>query len=91
MAIQGDSVWDLLAARRAGCLGIGVLSEDMGKKRGLSGVSGSGRLTGSLDEVGIRIMDQVVKEQATRSRTNLLRANLPRQTFHRSPVINNAA
>jgi beta-phosphoglucomutase-like phosphatase (HAD superfamily) len=24
--VMGDSVWDLLAARRAGCLGIGVLS-----------------------------------------------------------------
>src|ERR1700761_7692654 len=30
--VVGDSVWDLLAARRAGCLGIGVLSGDMARK-----------------------------------------------------------
>lgn len=30
--VVGDSVWDLLAARRAGCLGIGVLSGGYGKE-----------------------------------------------------------
>jgi HAD superfamily hydrolase (TIGR01509 family) len=30
--VVGDSVWDLLAARRAGCLGIGLLSGGYGKK-----------------------------------------------------------
>jgi HAD superfamily hydrolase (TIGR01509 family) len=30
--VVGDSVWDLLAARRAGCLGIGLLSGGYGKE-----------------------------------------------------------
>ena len=30
--VIGDSVWDLLAARRADCIGIGLLSGAMGKK-----------------------------------------------------------
>jgi phosphoglycolate phosphatase-like HAD superfamily hydrolase len=30
--VVGDSVWDLLAARRAGCLGIGLLSGDYGRE-----------------------------------------------------------
>jgi HAD superfamily hydrolase (TIGR01509 family) len=30
--VVGDSVWDLLAARRAGCLGVGLLSGAMEKK-----------------------------------------------------------
>jgi hypothetical protein len=30
--VVGDSVWDLLAARRGGCLGIGLLSGGYGKE-----------------------------------------------------------
>ena len=30
--VVGDSVWDLLAARRAGCLGIGLLSGGYGRE-----------------------------------------------------------
>ena len=58
--VVGDSVWDLLAARRAGALGVGLLSG------GYGGRSSNGRArTGStpdpadlldhLDEIGVRI------------------------------------
>jgi HAD superfamily hydrolase (TIGR01509 family) len=60
--VVGDSVWDLLAARRAGCLGIGLLSGGYGKEE-LEQVGAyrvyldpADFLT-HLDEVGIRIMD----------------------------------
>jgi phosphoglycolate phosphatase-like HAD superfamily hydrolase len=60
--VVGDSVWDLLAARRAGCLGIGVLSGGYGKEE-LEQVGAyrvyldPADLLAHLDEVGIRIMD----------------------------------
>ena len=60
--VVGDSVWDLLAARRAGCLGIGVLSGGYGKEE--LEQAGAYRvyqdpadLLARLDEVGIRIAD----------------------------------
>jgi HAD superfamily hydrolase (TIGR01509 family) len=60
--VVGDSVWDLLAARRAGCLGIGLLSGGYGKQE-LEQV-GAYRVYQDpadflihLDEVGIRIVD----------------------------------
>jgi HAD superfamily hydrolase (TIGR01509 family) len=60
--VVGDSVWDQLAARRAGCLGIGLLSGGYGKEE-LEQVGAyrvyldpADFLT-HLDEVGIRIMD----------------------------------
>jgi HAD superfamily hydrolase (TIGR01549 family) len=57
--VVGDSVWDLLAARRAGALGIGVLSggygfdelQSAGAYRVYDDPAG---LLGHLDEVGIR-------------------------------------
>jgi HAD superfamily hydrolase (TIGR01509 family) len=60
--VVGDSVWDLLAARRAGCLGIGLLSGGYGKEE-LEQVGAyrvyldPADLLAHLDEVGIRIMD----------------------------------
>lgn len=58
--VVGDSVWDLLGARRAGCLGIGVLSGGYGKEE-LERV-GAYRvyqdvadMLAHLDEVGVRI------------------------------------
>jgi HAD superfamily hydrolase (TIGR01509 family) len=60
--VIGDSVWDLLAARRAGCLGIGVLSGGYGKEE-LEQVGAyrvyqdPADLLNHLDEVGIRSMD----------------------------------
>lgn len=60
--VVGDSVWDLLAARRAGCLGIGVLSGGYGKEE-LEQVGAyrvyldPADLLAHLDEIGIRIMD----------------------------------
>jgi HAD superfamily hydrolase (TIGR01509 family) len=60
--VVGDSVWDLLAARRAGCLGIGVLSGGYGKEE-LEQVGAyrvyqdPADLLAHLDEVGIRITD----------------------------------
>jgi HAD superfamily hydrolase (TIGR01509 family) len=60
--VVGDSVWDLLAARRAGCLGIGVLSGGYGKAE-LEQVGAyrvyqdPADLLLHLDEVGIRIAD----------------------------------
>jgi HAD superfamily hydrolase (TIGR01509 family) len=61
--VVGDSVWDLLAARRAGCLGIGLLSGGYGKEE-LEQVGAyrvyqdPAELLTRLDEVGIRTMDQ---------------------------------
>jgi HAD superfamily hydrolase (TIGR01509 family) len=57
--VVGDSVWDLLAARRAGALGIGLLSGGYGREELL--YSGAFRvyddprdLLEHLDEVGVR-------------------------------------
>jgi HAD superfamily hydrolase (TIGR01509 family) len=61
--VVGDSVWDLLAARRAGCLGIGLLSGGYGKEE-LEQVGAyrvyqdPAELLTRLDEVGIRTIDQ---------------------------------
>lgn len=57
--VVGDSVWDLLAARRAGCLGIGVLSGGYGndelQQAGAYRVyQDPADLLEHLDEVGIR-------------------------------------
>jgi HAD superfamily hydrolase (TIGR01509 family) len=61
--VVGDSVWDLLAARRAGCLGTGLLSGGYGKEE-LEQV-GAYRvyqdpavLLSHLDEIGIRVVDE---------------------------------
>jgi HAD superfamily hydrolase (TIGR01509 family) len=60
--VVGDSVWDLLAARRAGCLGIGVLSGGYGKEE-LQQVGAyrvyqdPADLLAHLDEVGVRLAD----------------------------------
>ena len=60
--VVGDSVWDLLAARRAGCLGIGLLSGGYGKEE-LEQVGAyrvyldPADLLTHLDEVGVRIVD----------------------------------
>jgi HAD superfamily hydrolase (TIGR01509 family) len=60
--VVGDSVWDLLAARRAGCLGIGLLSGGYGKEE-LEQVGAyrvyqdPADLLMHLDEVGIRIVN----------------------------------
>ena len=60
--VVGDSVWDLLAARRAGCLGVGLLSGGYGKEE-LEQVGAyrvyqdPADLLGHLDEVGVRIVD----------------------------------
>jgi HAD superfamily hydrolase (TIGR01509 family) len=60
--VVGDSVWDLLAARRAGCLGIGLLSGGYGKEE-LEQVGAyrvyqdPADLLTHLDEVGVRITD----------------------------------
>lgn len=60
--VVGDSVWDLLAARRAGCLGIGLLSGGYGKEE-LEQVGAyrvyqdPADLLAHLDEVGVRIVD----------------------------------
>jgi HAD superfamily hydrolase (TIGR01549 family) len=61
-AVVGDSVWDLLAARRAGALGIGVLSGGYGgeelQSAGAYRVYEDPRdLLAHLDEVGIRDID----------------------------------
>jgi phosphoglycolate phosphatase-like HAD superfamily hydrolase len=57
--VVGESVWDLLAARRAGALGIGLLSGGYGREELL--YAGAFRvyedpadLRNHLDEVGVR-------------------------------------
>jgi HAD superfamily hydrolase (TIGR01509 family) len=60
--VVGDSVWDLLAARRARALGVGLLSGGYGESELVQ--AGAYRvyedpadLLGHLDEVGVRIAD----------------------------------
>jgi phosphoglycolate phosphatase-like HAD superfamily hydrolase len=58
--IVGDSVWDLLAARRAFALGIGLLSGGYGRdeleRAGAYRVyQDPAELLGHLDEVGVRL------------------------------------
>jgi HAD superfamily hydrolase (TIGR01509 family) len=58
--VVGDSVWDLLAARRAGSLGIGLLSggygrEELERAGAYRVYSDPGELLTRADEVGIRI------------------------------------
>jgi HAD superfamily hydrolase (TIGR01509 family) len=60
--VVGDSVWDLLAARRAGALGIGVLSGGYGQdeleRAGAYRVYADPLdLLKHLDEVGVRVLD----------------------------------
>jgi len=57
--VVGDSVWDLLAARRAGALGIGLLSGGYGREELLYAgafrvYEDPGDLLAHLDEVGVR-------------------------------------
>jgi len=67
--VVGDSVWDLLAARRAGCLGIGLLSGGYGREE-LQQVGAyrvyqdPADLLAHLDEVGIRISDRMGERQS---------------------------
>ncbi|HEV8378767.1 MAG TPA: HAD family hydrolase [Tepidisphaeraceae bacterium] len=58
--IVGDSVWDLLAARRAGGLGVGVLSggygrEELERAGAYRVYEDPGDLLRHLDEVGVRM------------------------------------
>jgi HAD superfamily hydrolase (TIGR01509 family) len=60
--VVGDSVWDLLAARRAGALGVGLLSGGYGQdeleRAGAYRVYQDPRdLLAHLDEVGVRVVD----------------------------------
>jgi HAD superfamily hydrolase (TIGR01509 family) len=57
--VVGDSVWDLLAARRAGALGIGLLSggygrEELERAGAYRVYADPGELLSRADEVGIR-------------------------------------
>jgi phosphoglycolate phosphatase-like HAD superfamily hydrolase len=57
--VVGDSVWDLLAARRAGTLGIGVLSggygtEELERAGAYRVYEDPADLLAHLDEVGVR-------------------------------------
>ena len=67
--VVGDSVWDLLAARRAGCLAIGLLSGGYGREE-LQQVGAyrvyqdPADLLAHLDEVGIRISDRIGERQS---------------------------
>jgi HAD superfamily hydrolase (TIGR01509 family) len=58
--VVGDSVWDLLAARRAGALGIGLLSggygrEELERAGAYRVYADPGELLARADEVGVRI------------------------------------
>jgi HAD superfamily hydrolase (TIGR01509 family) len=60
--VVGDSVWDLLAARRAGALGIGLLSGGYGREELIYAgafrvYEDPGDLLAHLDEVGVRRPD----------------------------------
>jgi HAD superfamily hydrolase (TIGR01509 family) len=60
--VVGDSVWDLLAARRAGSLGVGLLSggygqEELERAGAYRVYQDPADLLAHLDEVGVRTMD----------------------------------
>jgi len=60
--VVGDSVWDLLAARRAGALGIGVLSggygrEELERAGAYRVYADPADLLARADEVGVRGLD----------------------------------
>jgi phosphoglycolate phosphatase-like HAD superfamily hydrolase len=60
--VVGDSVWDLLAARRAGCLGIGLLSggygqEELQQAGAYRVYQDPADLLAHLDEVGVRTLN----------------------------------
>jgi phosphoglycolate phosphatase-like HAD superfamily hydrolase len=62
--IVGDSVWDLLAARRARALGVGFLSvgygrEELERAGAYRVYDDPGDLLGHLDEVGVRATAQL--------------------------------
>jgi HAD superfamily hydrolase (TIGR01509 family) len=64
--VVGDSVWDLLAARRARALGIGVLSggygrEELERAGAYRVYEDPADLLGHLDEVGIRVKGRTKK------------------------------
>jgi len=57
--VVGDSVWDLLAARRARALGVGLLSggygeEELARAGAYRVYAGPADLLAHLDEVGVR-------------------------------------
>lgn len=61
--VVGDSVWDLLAARRARALGVGLLSggygqEELEKAGAYRVYQDPGELLAHLDEVGLRIAEE---------------------------------
>ncbi len=67
--VVGDSVWDLLAARRAGCLAIGLLSGGYGREElqqvgAYTVYQDPADLLAHLDEVGIRISDRMGERQS---------------------------
>jgi phosphoglycolate phosphatase-like HAD superfamily hydrolase len=56
--VVGDAVWDLLAARRAGMLGVGLLTGCYGEDELLSAGAfrvyrGADELLGAIDELGV--------------------------------------
>lgn len=60
--VVGDSVWDLLAARRAGALGIGLLSggygrEELERAGAFRVYADPADMLGRLDELGVRLDD----------------------------------
>jgi HAD superfamily hydrolase (TIGR01509 family) len=60
--VVGDSVWDLLAARRAGTLGVGVLSggygeEELERAGAYRVYQDPADLLAHLDELGVRTLD----------------------------------
>ena len=57
--VVGDSVWDLLAARRAGALGIGLLSGGYGREELIHAgafrvYEDPGDMLAHIDEIGVR-------------------------------------
>ena len=57
--VVGDSIWDLLAARRAGALGIGLLSGGYGREELVQAAAfrvyeDPGDMLAHIDELGVR-------------------------------------
>jgi phosphoglycolate phosphatase-like HAD superfamily hydrolase len=57
--VVGDSIWDLLAARRAGALGVGLLSggygrEELERAGAYRVYADPAELLAHLDEIGVR-------------------------------------
>ena len=80
--VVGDSVWDLLAARRAGSLGIGLQSggygrEELERAGAYRVYADPAEMLSRVDEIGVRLDDNVDDDPAAAARPVPQRVMVP--------------